>query len=432
MELFVSLRGALILSIFLVSIIAILVRPAVGIALILIVTLMRAGFLYVWFPPIYDLHLVQVVILYTGAAWLIHMGRYPLRINLDLILLFVFYLVICLSRVMAGTPVFESKVPDEYFRVLVIGFLIVQILRTPKDIRQALWVIVGVYLFLALRAYWRYKTDYMPIALPDYYWVNRNGFANTLALLFPIAFFLARETKSKALKWLGYTAAFWCIIGVILTYSRGGFLALMTSLLFVFLYEKRKGMFLVIGILMVAAILPRLSDKYINRIESIETYEEDDSAMGRVATNYAAINMFKGRPLLGVGAGNYNYVVYDYTPEEYRKWVFEGKSVHNIMLQILSETGIIGFTIFCLLIVRGFYNTRLWYIRDKPELKSLAIMLRIALFSILVAQQFGQGGYFGDIYLILPFIIALSLHPDNAKPKGPPPSIKRARKTNDR
>ena len=35
----------------------------------------------------------------------------------------------------------------------------------------------------------------MDIALPNYTLVNRNGFANTLALVFPIAYMLGRTSK---------------------------------------------------------------------------------------------------------------------------------------------------------------------------------------------------------------------------------------------
>jgi len=36
-------------------------------------------------------------------------------------------------------------------------------------------------------------------------------------------------------------------------------------------------------------------------------------------------------------------------------------------------------------------------------------MLRIALFAIFIAQQFGQGAYYGEMYLILPIISALAI-----------------------
>ena len=417
MEMFISLRGILILLLMTAGFTMTLFRPMIGLIIIFTLTILRAGFLYAWFPTIYqDMHLVQFSILLTLLAWIIHHKKYPIRINLDLLILFLFFCVICLSRVLNNTPMLDNKVPDEFLRVMFVTFLTAQILRTPKDMRKILWSIVGMYLFLALRAYWRYKTEYWDIALPDYVWVNRNGFANSLAFVFPIAYFLSTATKNKILKFFGLSTALWCIIGVILTSSRGGFLALMVSLFFVFIHEKRKTMLIFIGLVIGLTIVPRLSEKYVDRIQSIKTYEEDASAMGRVATNYAAINMFKEKPLLGVGAGNYNNLVYSYVPPEYSKWVDEGKSIHNILMQVLSETGIIGFVLFCWLILRSLLNTSTRHIRGNAELVNLAYMLRIAMISIIVGEQFGQGAYFGNIYTVLPFIIALKLNPENRKP----------------
>ncbi len=410
MEQFVSLRGILMIFLIVGGFAAILIRPKIGIFFIFLVTILRDGFLYEWFQPVYDLHLPQIIMILTLIAWLFHIQEYPLRFNRDITLMLVYFLVICSTRFFAGTPVFDHPLVNENLRTIATFFLVVQLIRTPKDMRAVLWTFVAMHLFLALRAYYFYKTDYMDIALPNYVYVNRNSFAGELAAMLPIAYMLGNATKNKPLRYLGLFTALWCIIGVILTYSRGGLLGVFVGIACLMLVEKRKMKFIVIILLLTGLILPRLSEKYTGRIETIETYQEDASAMGRVAANYAALNMFKENPLMGVGAGNFNDAIMAYTPPEYVKWVEEGKSVHNIIMQVASDMGILGLAIFFLLIFGGFKNSFIKVAENTPEREgtiNLLRMLGIALFVSFVTAQFGQGAYFGRLFYLLAFLSAM-------------------------
>lgn len=408
MEHFFSIRGILISILLGIGFVKTLTRPQVGVSIILALVILRDGFLNEYFPQVYDLHFPQIIIIFTLISWLLHSGNYKLRFNLDIFLMFMFFLIICFSRYNFGASVFEHKIPNEFFRDTVIFFLIVQLLRTPDDIKKVIWLIVLLHLFLILRGYYLYKRDWMEIALPNYEYVNRNSFANTLASIFPLAYMLGRMAKGKLLKSTGLIASLWCVIGVILTYSRGGFLALAAGILALLIFIK-KGRWILIGVMLVLSvlILPRLSEKYFNRIKSIDTYEEDASATSRIAGNYAAINMIKEYPLFGVGAGNYNDVVMAFVPPQQSWLLTAGYSIHNVVLQAASETGFIGLFVFLFLIIRGFKNSIFLKGREDKEYGDVAVMLGIALFAIFVGQQFGQGAYYGNIYLYLPLISAL-------------------------
>ena len=413
MEYFISLRGILIIAFMISGFAAVMIKPKTGIIVIFLLSIMRDGFLYTWFPPIYDLHLPQIVIILTLISWLVHSKEYPLRINADIILMSLFFIVVCSTRFFAGAPINDHPLVNENLRIVIIFFLVVQLLRTPKDVKTILWLFVGMSLFLELRAYYFYKTDYMDIALPDYVHINRNGFAGLLAYTLPIAYMLGSGSKRKLPRFLGIVTALWCVIGVILTYSRAGLLGMLAGIGALILIEKRKVKLVVIIGLLTLLILPRLSEKYLGRVETIETYQEDASAMGRVATNYAALEMFKANPFLGVGAGNFNDVFIEYTPVEYLKWVEEGKSVHNIIMQVASETGLFGLAIFLPLMWGGFRNSFIKVPGDYPDQTdavNILRMLRIAFFVEFLTAQFGQGAYHGGLYNLLPFVSVMRLN----------------------
>lgn len=410
MELFFSLRGILMTLILIGAFGSTLINPRVGLAFIFIFSFLRDGFLFSWFQPVYDLHIPQVFIILTLVSWLMHIRKYPLRLSADVVLIFLFFLIACFSRFIAGTPVFENPVINENFRIVIIFFLVVQLIRTPKDAKALLWIFTAITLFLVLRGYYFYKTGIYELAVPDQRAASRNSFAGSLAYMLPIAYGLSKASKGKLAKFFGFFTVLWCVIGVILTYSRGGLLGILAGMFGILMTEKRKAKIIFIGLLLFFMIMPRLSEKYINRMSTIETYQEDASAMGRVATNYAAINMIKENPILGVGAGNYNDRFYEHVPPEYLKWVEPGKSVHNIVMQVTSENGIIGLAVFLSLILLGFKNS---FAKIKnntlgsEEYYEILRMLRISLFVSFLTAQFGQGAYHGNLYTILPFLAAI-------------------------
>ena len=64
-----------------------------------------------------------------------------------------------------------------------------------------------------------------------------------------------------------------------------------------------------------------LPQKYIGRIRTIQTYEQDASAMGRINAWYFALNLAKDRPLVGGGFEAF-------TPELFERYAPEPEVVH--------------------------------------------------------------------------------------------------------
>lgn len=66
--------------------------------------------------------------------------------------------------------------------------------------------------------------------------------------------------------------------------------------------------------------------------------------MERTARYEAALNMFKNAPLLGNGVGSFSIEYIGIDRREY---------AHNIILELLSEIGLLGFLVFAALILFG-------------------------------------------------------------------------------
>ncbi len=408
----ISLRGMLTLALTAVGLYLTFKDHKYGIIIFIILLFSRDAFLLRLFPPIYvDLHLPQVFAILTLILCFVRSRDSKIQLDPKFFLLFAFLVVILVSRIFADTPVFENKVPGEFFKMFVLFFLITSSIRNEKDLMQVFLVLVIVNAFSALYHYYYYKTgSWQSIyVLPKLGSLNRNGFALVLASMIPMSYSLSRMSDKKSLKilFIIYTIVF--MMGTILTYSRSGFLCMVAGILAFIALDKNKLRNIFVILVIALAMSSRISDKYINRLETIQNYEEDNSAMGRVAVNKAAINMIRTHPVLGVGAGNFNSEFIEYVPYELLQWVSPGKSPHNVFLQVGSETGIIGLSIFSVFIIWCFIDLiklRLKFMKHSPPIVSFQIVnsLLAGFFAYMVGQQFGQGGYYGYIYVFAPLI----------------------------
>jgi len=410
---FLSIRGILVLILTIIGILLTFRNPKFGLIAFIILLFSRAGFLIVEFPVIYKVfHLPKFFGILTLVSVLIHSKKCPIRLPFEFWLMLLFFFIICLSRQLADTGIFTNKVPEEFLKMCVLFFLIVNTIRNEKDIKQVIWLLIIINTIFTLYHYYHYKTGWRSIFIVwNYQGLTHGEFAAMLTSACPLAYiFLRNEEYKPIIRILLWFCLFTFVFGVILTYSRGGLIALSITLFLAILQDKQKIkpilFFLIVGLL----ISNKISEHYINRMKTITYMEQDVSTMGRIATNYAALNMIKAHPLFGVGAGNFNNTFISYTPENLKQYVREGKSIHNFFLQVASETGLIGLLIFSLLIIKPFFEViklRKLFLKHE-KMKSLAYIatsLGLALFGYCISGQFFPGAYYSYLYIFLPLIV---------------------------
>jgi putative inorganic carbon (hco3(-)) transporter len=175
-----------------------------------------------------------------------------------------------------------------------------------------------------------------------------------MIVLIPIGLMRARHEGTLALRLsaLGCTAL--VAAGSALTFSRGGAVGLLATLLIMcaagHLRLVHLGLVLA-GLALVLVAFPQWNE----RISSIERsvpavlsrdtspFEADGATLGRVGANIAALYAFADHPIVGLGPGLFNLHYRQYAIEAgYR--VHDGtRATHNIYPEILAETGALGF-----------------------------------------------------------------------------------------
>lgn len=174
-------------------------------------------------------------------------------------------------------------------------------------------------------------------------------------------------------RWL---ISFFVLLAVLLAFSlaRAAWIALIVSLHVVFLYYYKsqiKGLRWIFLILIIMGLIFLFmgnvySKAGLERFFVFRFYNlhEDFSTLSRLDSIVAGYNMFKAHPFFGVGYGNYpfhflscapdfHYVLFAWLPQG----IFTFPNAHNIFVNYLAETGIIGAFAICLLLLTVLITT---------------------------------------------------------------------------
>jgi putative inorganic carbon (HCO3(-)) transporter len=198
-----------------------------------------------------------------------------------------------------------------------------------------------------------------------------NPYAGYLGYLMPVALSLAigalaswwtsRKTTSLLLGLLTLVVALILLAGIGVSWSRGAWLGAATAILVVIAFRSRRAVLIlgsiglalcIIGLLLGPARLPATISERITDLSgyvigpdpaATEITDQNFSVLERLAHWQAGIRMFNGAPWLGIGIGNYGVV---YPGFALPHWYDPLGHAHNLYINFLAETGILGTVAF--------------------------------------------------------------------------------------
>ena len=220
---------------------------------------------------------------------------------------------------------------------------------------------------------------------------DRNELALAVNMTLPLIVFLLSQTNSKWLKIALIGAVAFNIVAIIGSFSRGGLLGLIVIGGYFFLQSKRKlivSIFLIFSVVISSAFV---SDEWTNRMDTINTMEEDASFLGRVAAWKQSVLMAVDHPVFGGGfkAGQNPAVWYLYEDNfhqlnfiidtgDYK--VDHPKAAHSIYFQVLGDQGFVGLFIFLGILLLS-YRKLSWVIKNTTDewFIGLARMIKVSI-----------------------------------------------------
>ena len=315
-------------------------------------------------------------------------------------LVFVAYMT--LATVFAQYP--EAAWPQwsKVMKVQFFALLTIVLITNRERLHQLLWVVTLSIGFYGLKGglYTLQGGTGLVWGPPGGYFAGNNELALTLLVTMPLMYFLLRQTPRLWIK-VGLAGTMTLsLIAVIGTFSRGAFVAAGCMGLFFWWKSGHRILVGLLGTLVVAGALSIAPTHWWERMGTIQTYEQDGSAMGRIAAWQVAIGVASNRPL----GGGFQC----FTPENFRAYGPPGHrslDVHSIYFEVLGEN---GWGALALFVTLGFlaWRTGSWIIRTAGNDPTLAWYRNLAAMAQVSLIAYASGGAFlGLAYFDLPYTI---------------------------
>lgn len=337
------------------------------------------------------------------------------------ILLTPSYLVLALMLVVViGIPgslwpglAFNTAI--DALKILMIFLLISNVITNLRMLLGISWAICIGGLFPALGTIKNYLSGENLVEGYRGAWLglygNPNDLAYVMAMLVALAIGIVLSTELKLSKLIATGCIGLYIITILFTHSRMGFLCLLTIIFITLLRSQQRIRNALLVFITVAICLPFISSTYWERVQTITTYEQDRSSVGRLEAWEAGIKMFEDYPFLGVGAGCYILGWHQDSQEQPAQVL----TAHNTFFQALGELGFFGFIFFCLFLVTSL--NLIWKLRhsllkkqflipnifkrDYKHLMSLVIALDVGMWVFIISSLTG-----GLLFTWYPYIFS--------------------------
>lgn len=208
------------------------------------------------------------------------------------------------------------------------------------------------------------------------------------------------------------------LFNLFISFSRGGYLAFavflfLFNLLFIVnrIIPVKK---IIIGNLILIFFCLILSYCFYPTIKSTfgQTLSHKRSTEGRIKQWSSTKDIMRTYPLLGVGAKNYTLVNSIYKNKHIEQ-PFTGR-VNNSYIQILTEKGIIGLGVYCIIFLVFIYNSFNKILKTEDiEEKTTAIIIFVSVIAILIRELFFSSIFYNNNILLL-LLILFIINSDNS------------------
>ena len=289
-------------------------------------------------------------------------------------------------------------------------------IKTSRQITRILSVVIGVGFLMGIFFLMRYFGVSVPRGI-----INPDHYSAYLGMIIPLALgFLFVRHQACDIRdtiFAKQILLFFCAIvmstALFFTMSRGGMFSFIAALLFMAGLVlarksiKKKGWILsAVAIFILLTIIWLGATPVVERILSIKVEIASRYFGGRLPIWQGTIDIIKDNSLFGTGFGTFNYIFPKYEPE---RLAYHYAHAHSDFLELLSEVGIAGFSIFLLgLIAFAIHTFRHFRKRRDPYVIGMSIGIFGSLMSIFIHSSADFNLHIPAIAILVTIILALS------------------------
>ncbi|HMO46571.1 MAG TPA: putative O-glycosylation ligase, exosortase A system-associated [Rubrivivax sp.] len=243
---------------------------------------------------------------------------------------------------------------------------------------------------------------------------DNNALAASLVMLVPLFAYLYQVQLRRWVRGALALAIVFIAFAILGSQSRGALLALLAMALFMGLKGTHPVRTTLALVLLLAVAIPFMPESWFERMETIQSYEAESSAMSRVYSWTTYWNAARDNPVTGVGFRADDDAIYErYAPTGPEFDIFAKKSwvAHSIYFQMLGEHGFVGLALF--LVFFGVVWLRAGQLARRARkmpgfsdwVPKLMPMIQVSLIGYAVGGAFLSLAYFDLPYYIVCFVV---------------------------
>ena len=380
------------------------------IALVAFVPALILSVKYIWIPVAGFFFLIPLNILFVLSS-----GQ---TLN-KLVAIFLVFLSIITGRILQVSEIFRNR---KSIYVLWYGLAALASLFYTNNIDNSLynlerlWYLIGFYFLLIMIFRDATKLDYVlwafvfgaviSVIAPFFFdvgriedeelsrfgglWGDQNQFASILVGIMPLSLAFFFSYKSRLAKIAAAASFITLLSGFILTFSRGGYVAFVLTVMIAITANIVKGrdtirIFLIASITFLLSVIFAyfvFNTQLIGRVETLNVLDSVQSVNAERSLRIRYINYFVIAPKLFVenpvlGSGFHEFI--DYSPYKL--------NAHNTYLEVLTGLGLLGFIPFVMILILTLKEFRIYH---NYIIKKSGSYIR---FTIASGLQYGFIGY---------------------------------------
>lgn len=330
-------------------------------------------------------------------------------------------------------------------KIQLMVFVALYLLHSKQHVQVLIWILAGSVAFYGVKGglfTLQMGGEYRVYGPQGSFIEENNALALATTMTIPLLYYLSLQDLKPWVRWgLVATMVRWGLLAAMMicgfsalgSQSRGGFLAIAAMLAFLWSKSHAKVATGLVLILLVPVAIGFMPEKWSDRMWTIENYQQDGSAMGRINAWETAINVAEDR-FVGGGFEFHSPAVFArYAPEI--RLAGEGgiveevqaipRAMHSIYFQMLGEHGFLGLALFLLFWILVWRDAS-WIItqsRGQKELRwasDLARMIQVSLVGYFVGGAFLSLAYYDVPYnLVVALVLTRGLIEKEVKGVAP-------------
>ena len=387
----------------------------------------------IFLPYVMQIHSSILISLFLFIAAIFNFETLRRSQNKNPVITFLLYFIVFAFMSLLNSSPDLSTIADfvNIIAFAVIIYIIPMIISSEVEIYRVIIIfLVATFIHSTIVIYNGLTFGGRTFGLLGVFYIDLAG----LAFLYSVIFLLYAKRK---IKYLYAILSLTILIGLILTQTRNAWLSTavgLTFLLVILLFNSKKYLINKKIIIFSSIILFLTATVFVSYISSsadidvsrrLETKTNDvklsenpasvgeNSFVSRLFIWHTAINAFLKEPVFGIGMYSFKKTsdIYYTIPKPFFKQYVENKTPHVAYLEILVETGIVGFILFLFFLFsvhRTLYQMMRSRIHENNVITTLVIFVSIIYitFSMLMTEAWVYGQYLVWFGVIIGFLVS--------------------------